>query len=184
MEYAVALLEAIGDRSMCVSVGAARLTDLPGRFPPGLVQLWQNHGWCAYAGGLFWTIDPDEVAEVLREWPTLPAEAYALARDGLGNLFLSIKGEVHRLDIHHNRKDVIAMTIDFFLDMKIFNPSFKSDYLEADLFRAANARLGPLGPRECYAYFPALAMGGTERIESLRKVSFLEHLAFLAQTVT
>jgi hypothetical protein len=181
MDSKLAVREAIGEPSICAPVPEERLVDLAGRFPALLVELWQSDGWCTYGEGLFWTVDPGEVAGVLREWQGWPEGAHAFARDAFGDIFLWVNGEVHRLDVHHSRMDLVALTIDFFFDMKIFNPEFKNEFLDAKRFKGAHKRLGNLGPGECYAYFPALVMGGTERIENLRKVKFLENLALLAQ---
>lgn len=61
-----------------------------------------------------------------------------------------------------------------------------TDMLEATqgapvLFARTLKKLSELSPGEVYGFFPALAMGGSARLDTLRKVKALEHLAFLAQ---
>lgn len=37
---------------------------LPGR----LLGYWEESGWCGYADGLFWTVDPRAYEPVLEAW--------------------------------------------------------------------------------------------------------------------
>jgi len=181
MNYSQSLITAIGDKSNCVSVSEERLNELARRFPEGLVEMWRADGWCSYGNGLFWMVDPDEVTPLLADWPNLPDGSIAFARDSYANVFLRIGDEVQRLNVHYDVLDLVALTTEFFFDLKIHNPKFIIDFLEGKLFRAARRRLGDLAMGECYAFVPPLALGGSKEIDSIKKVRFLEHLAILAQ---
>jgi hypothetical protein len=53
----------------------------------------------------------------------------------------------------------------------------------AHQFLSALERLGYCAYDECYGYFPALALGGSEKVENLQKVKLREHLSLLFQMV-
>lgn len=36
--------------------------------PDQLLSYWQEEGWCSYANGLFWTVDPDEYEDPFNKW--------------------------------------------------------------------------------------------------------------------
>ena len=55
--------------------------------------------------------------------------------------------------------------------------------LKASLFERARELLGPPERDECYAFEPALALGGPGTLETIRRVQLREHLGILAQLV-
>lgn len=175
------LKTAIGDKSNCIQIPEARLDKFARRFSKDFIDMWRTDGWCSYGNGLFWTVDPDEVMPLIIDWHELPDGAIVFARDAFANLFLVVGDEVHRLDVHHDVLDIVTLTTEFLFDLKIYNPKFVDDFLEGKLFRKANRRLGDLAAGECYAFVPALVLGGSGKIENIKKVKFLEHIALLAQ---
>jgi hypothetical protein len=40
------------------------LARFQGKLPDQLLAFWDEHGWCGYADGLFWTVDPQEYESV------------------------------------------------------------------------------------------------------------------------
>jgi hypothetical protein len=50
-----------------------------------------------------------------------------------------------------------------------------------NFFEPAKNKLGSLEPDEMYGFIPALAFGGTLRLENIQKVKTLEHLTLLSQ---
>jgi hypothetical protein len=62
------------------------------------------------------------------------------------------------------------------------------DYTEEPMYRRCQAMHGPLQPKECYGFFPALAIAGVDsmfrRVENIKRIKALEHFSFLAQLST
>jgi hypothetical protein len=63
-----------------------------GKLPDRLLQYWEEYGWCGYADGLFWTVNPQEYEPVLEAWigntPFMEEDAYHLiARSAFGKLY-------------------------------------------------------------------------------------------------
>lgn len=181
MDFSALLTSAFGGAVSTSPVAPDELARLPGVFPDEFVQMWSIAGFAEYAEGRFRLLDPAQVAPILAGWPGLSPGALPFARDGFGNLFLVVDGEVHRLDVHRNVLDLVTLDVPFFFDMKIFNPSFAADFLESDLHSRVQSRLGATGRGEMFSFTPALVMGGKKTVKSARKVQFLEHLHLLAQ---
>ncbi len=64
-----------------------------GKLPEKLLEYWQAYGWCGYAKGLFWTVDPDEWEDELDAWigdtEFMERDAYyVIARTAFGELIL------------------------------------------------------------------------------------------------
>jgi len=63
-----------------------------GKLPDQLLTYWAEHGWCGYADGLFWNVNPQEYEPVLEAWigdtPFIEQDAYhIIARGAFGDIF-------------------------------------------------------------------------------------------------
>ena len=86
-------IEAFGEATDRVEVPATSIEKWRGKLPDQLLSYWQEEGWCAYANGLFGTVDPDEYEDLLDEWlkntklEQLDA-FHVIARSAFGNLYV------------------------------------------------------------------------------------------------
>lgn len=163
-----------------------------GKLPDQLLAYWQEHGWCGYAGGLFWTVDPQEYEQVLKAWvgdtAFMKKDAYhIIARSAFGKLYFWGERTGHSLKVFAPgayclpRNDATqADDLDFELRM-FFSARTRRENDFADLFAPALKKLGPLAHDEMYGFVPALALGGPSDLKHLQKVKAVEHLVFLAQ---
>jgi hypothetical protein len=73
-------------------VSEASMARFRGKLPEQLLAYWEQYGWCGYADGLFWTVDPQEYEPVLEAWigdtPFMEKDAYhVIARSAFGKLY-------------------------------------------------------------------------------------------------
>ncbi|WP_426342232.1 GAD-like domain-containing protein [Pseudoduganella sp. S-14] len=61
-------LEKMGPTVHKRCVPAQSVERFRGKLPDQLLAYWEEHGWCGYADGLFWTVDPSEYQPVLEAW--------------------------------------------------------------------------------------------------------------------
>src|SRR5450631_862457 len=64
-----------------------------GKLPDQLLKYWHEYGWCGYADGLFWTVNPEEYEPALDAWigdtRFMEQDAYhVIARGAFGDLYL------------------------------------------------------------------------------------------------
>lgn len=171
-----------------------------GKLPDRLVSYWEEHGWCGYADGLFWTVDPQEYEPVLESWigdmEFMEQDAYhIIARSAFGELcFWGEKSgdSLTILPLHalafptdgseeYIRKGVGDEALSCFFAAHDRQDFDMEDDAEQPLFARALKKLGPLKPDEMYGFVPALAFGGSATLKNLQKVKAVEHLVFLAQ---
>lgn len=166
-----------------------------GKLPDQLLAYWQEYGWCGYADGLFWTVNPHEYEPVVEAWlgdtPFMEEDAYHLiARSAFGDIYFF--GERHGRKLHIIAADSCMMTPrkgiqDLSLSIRAFFGSQNReacDFSDANgslLFAPALKKLGSLKPGEMYGFVPALALGGPATLDHLQKVKAVEHLVLLAQ---
>lgn len=186
-----------GDATFREAVSDAQAARFDGRLPGRLLSLWREEGWCAYADGMFWTVDPERHQGLVDAWlhgtRFQAIDTYlAIARSAFGHLYLW--GERHRRSMvvacpAHALIGVESQLRSTAMDPDMATGLFFScrtrrnvditDVSGRGLFRQALQALGPLGPDDLYAFDPPLAAGGMRRVEQLRIANLHAHLSLL-----
>jgi hypothetical protein len=166
-----------------------------GTLPDQLLAYWDEHGWCGYADGLFWTVNPQEYEPVVEAW--LEGTRYAendsyhlIAIGAFGDLYLwgertgnslsVVAPDAIALPSRHRDLELNQYVRLFFSSMNTGTNDF-SDTEGNPLFARALEKLGRLKEGEMYGFAPALALGGPASLDHLQKVKAVEHLVLLAQ---
>jgi hypothetical protein len=167
-----------------------------GKLPEQLLAYWQEHGWCGYADGLLWTVDPEEYEPVVQAWigktRFMQEETFhIIARSAFGKLyFWGEQSGGDKLNIIApdsfalSRACLPAKDLDHAARVFFGAKSRDAADYEADegpLFAPALATLGRLAHDEMYGFVPALALGGAPALQNLQKVDAVAHLILLAQ---
>lgn len=180
-------------------VPAEKVEKFRGELPDKLLEYWQEHGWCGYAQGLLWTVDPDDWDDTLEAWigETRFMELdsfHVIARTAFGELVLWGKSTGQSLKIVPAYAQAFpAFDAQTFArrgpdkDLQLFFSSSSReayDLKDVDgqpLFARALAKLGPLDHDTMYGFVPALALGGEPSLDRLQKLNAYVHLDILAQ---
>lgn len=180
-------------------VPAGAMERFRGRLPDQLLTYWQAYGWCGYAQGLLWTVNPGEWADTLAAWlaPTPFAgmdQFHVIARSAFGELVVwgEASGECMKIVPAHGWlfpafDDERFQSVGPDLAVQLFfATSSRSTYDTTlddgtSLFERALAKLGPLDHDTLYGFSPALALGGELTVANLQKVNALAHLDILQQ---
>jgi hypothetical protein len=170
-----------------------------GKLPDKLLQYWEAYGWCSYANGLFWTVDPDEWEGALEDWigdtPFMERDAYyVIARSAFGKLVLwgTNSGQSLKIttayglaypsyDPDEFKEDGPDLTLQLFFSSSSREQYDMTDMEDKPLFEQALARLGPLDHDTMYGFVPALALGGESSLDRLQKLDAHVHLSILSQ---
>ncbi|MCY1445224.1 GAD-like domain protein [compost metagenome] len=162
------------------------------KLPGQLLLYWKEHGWCGYADGIFWTVNPQEYESILAQWLTATGvegqdSYYVIARSAFGELYvwgerggycLTISSVMARYALRASK--FTGEKKDF--GVKVFFSFLRPDHNDLDgLFKPALEKLGQLNSDEMYGFVPALALGGAMELRNLQKVKTIEHLEFLSQ---
>ncbi|PWS54959.1 MULTISPECIES: GAD-like domain-containing protein [unclassified Pseudoalteromonas] len=174
-----------------------------GRLPERLIEYWKEYGFCGWGDGIFWLVNPSEYHDILQTWLQGTEFAkreeqgidsyYVIGRSAFGDLIVWGSTSGQSIDINSNfgmlfptdnstdlEEDGETLTVDLFFASMSKEPLDEKDVDEKLLFERAYKELGPLDSDEMYAFVPALALGGTNKLENLKKVKVIEHLNFLA----
>lgn len=180
-------------------VPSEKIEKFRGKLPDKLLEYWQEFGWCGYAKGLFWTVDPDEWEDELDAWigdtEFMERDAYyVIARTAFGELILwgektgqSLKAITAYGMIFpaFNSEEFSRRGPD--KSIQLCFACFSRDAFDlkdsngVPLFERALERLGPLDYDTMYGFVPALALGGDPKLENLQKLDAHVHLDILSQ---
>jgi hypothetical protein len=144
-----------------------------------IFDLWQEDGWCGYGDGFLWTIDPSMLAHIFAEG----SEGVAFLRTAMGGVFYSKGQEVRYLDILAGDTSEVFNRMSSLFDTLLLDEDYVNDALRYDLFAEALPKLGRLDRTECYGFLPPLPMGGSESLDTLKRVKLREHLAIVIQAL-
>jgi len=192
-------IEEFGEATQRTEVPKASFDRWRGKLPDQLLAYWNDEGWCSYANGLFWTVNPDDYEDLVDEWlhDTFLEqidEFQVIARSAFGELFLWGKKTGGSVTILCATHSIICLSAnlkrrmddpDFYLRTFFSNKSIDRCDLDDEsgipLFERALAMLGPLEPDEVYGFEPAVILGGKMRLENLAKLKLDVHLTILRQ---
>lgn len=172
-----------GPPTSCEQPTDEELRRYEGRLPEALLTLWREVGRCAYGDGLLWFSDPEQFRDIVDDWVDFEPEAtHVFLRTAFAHLYLWYDGSAYSLDVQRGGLSQVTDDIEL-LFVLLGDEEIRERILRAPLFAEVNPRLGPLARDECYAFVPALALGGPGTPETVEKVKIREQLGILAQVV-
>lgn len=191
-EYYSLFIKEVGEPMFRQEVPPSSIERYRGKLPGKLLEYWAEHGWCGYGEGIFWTVNPHDYEGILAsfiEGTALEGRDiyHVIARGAFGDLYLCGEKTGCSVDIASfvsrysaSFYDSTKWTLDnevehFFLGVDREGNDF------GDFFKPALKRLGMLAHDEMYGFVPALAFGGSSKLENIEKVKSVEHLMLLSQ---
>lgn len=193
-------IEEFGEATNRREVPAESIEAYRGKLPDALLALWQEEGWCAYADGLIWTVNPSDYEDVLDEWlaGTFLAELddfHVFARSAFGSLYLCggktgasvrLLCSIHAIgaltrELKPKSVGQVNSSLESFFGAAEPEHFDLTDESGGRLFKRALKALGPLTHEEIYGFEPAIVAGGNLRLENLRRVAAHPHLMILRE---
>lgn len=153
------------------------------RLPAEFLDLLAEQGSGGYAGGLFWTVSPDSLGDLLDDWLEEPAKAAVFARTAFGELFLWQEGAAWYLNVQKGSVTKVVSSMELFFNGFLLDSNIEKKVFRRPLFGKALKKLGALADDEVYAFTPALALGGSQDADSLKKAKLREYLGVLSELV-
>ncbi|WP_312387822.1 GAD-like domain-containing protein [Pseudomonas sp.] len=193
------MIDNLGEATSRREVPAASIDKYQSKLPPALLGYWREEGWCSYADGLFWIVDPDAYKATLDMWLqgsglTEIDNYHVIARDAFGSLYAWGERYQRKITVSSLAGGIVALKNQLRKSnpqpdrsLGIFLGSTSRDSLDFDdnqgrpLFQRALAKLGPVAEDEMYAFEPALCIGGKADLEHMVKLNLEVHLMILDQ---
>lgn len=193
------MIDNLGEATSRREVPAASIDKYQSKLPPALLGYWREEGWCSYADGLFWIVDPDPYKATLGMWlqgsGLVEIDSYhVIARDAFGSLYAWGERYQRKITVSSLAGGIVALknqlqkpnpqpdrSLGIFLGSTSRDSLNFEDSLGKPLFERALAKLGPVAEDEMYAFEPALCIGGKADLEHMVKLNMNVHLMILDQ---
>lgn len=168
---------------------AEKLAQFQGKLPEELLAFWKKYGFGNYGGGLLKIIDPTDYVDTLTLWLGQQEDCFPILMTGFGTLFIYRKlsetaDDICLLDIHYRRSGSFSTGFSDFFEHILPAEPFAEQFLPVDLFQQASVKHGSLAENEIFFFAPALALGGAESIQYIKKGNAVVHQHLLFEMGT
>lgn len=168
---------------------AEKLAQFQGKLPEELLAFWKKYGFGNYGGGLLKIIDPTDYVDTLTLWLGQQEDCFPILMTGFGTLFIYRKlsetaDDICLLDIHYRRSGSFSTGFSDFFEHILPAEPFAEQFLPVDLFQQASVKYGGLAENEIFFFAPALALGGAESIQYIKKGNAVVHQHLLFEMGT
>ncbi len=152
--------------------------------PDVLLEFWEMDGLRCYGKGLVSFVDPSEYDGLVRDhFPDKAGDWHIYLRTAFGYMFAydSSKSECVRINpITGGTSQGVGIIPDH-VDLDFDDRGALRDIHWRRLHRRAVRRYGTLEHDQCWAFVPAVLLGGTVSVKSMEKVNALAQIDFLLQ---
>lgn len=152
--------------------------------PGFLLDIWENSGICSFGNGFIWTVNPDDYTDILPKLGEQYKNAVAVLRTGLGTVFFKQGDEYLFFDpVYLDVSSLQNVPLEIIMNYTIGDKRPANELFYQKLYEKALKRLGPPAFDECFAFVPAIALGGEMNEENLQKMKLREQLILLTQLI-
>ncbi|WP_217560324.1 T6SS immunity protein Tdi1 domain-containing protein [Paenibacillus sp. GbtcB18] len=148
--------------------------------PAQVVEVWRNFGFGGINDGYLRVVNPDDFQEVLNDTYNRNQRAIPLFTTAMGDILVWEDEYLLSLNYRKHEVNVVAKNFKFF-----FNDIFDDYYLNNALgwapYPDAIKKYETPAFDECFGYVPLLGLGGTEKVENLKKVKLIEHIYLITE---
>jgi hypothetical protein len=154
------------------------------RLPGYMINVWQTYGFGSYAEGLFSFSSPEPFETILDTYFGKNHSYTVIGHSSFGDLLIWDNEKPSILSFNSAVGRGVRMAsdgnINGFFKYGMDDDEFYKVH-KFSLHKKAVKELGQLEEGQVFGFFPALSMGGKEKLENIKVVQIREYLAMLAE---
>ena len=151
--------------------------------PDELTKIWEEYGFGRLVRGYLKVINPEDYQELLNETYFRGNISIPILTTAFGDIVTLEEGQYIGMVKYKNGNFVIlAKSFKRFMQ-NLGDNYFLEKYFQIPQYTEAINKLGKLEQDECFGYAPLLGLGGSERVDNLKKVKIREHIELISQMV-
>lgn len=152
-------------------------------FPNALIRIWEQYGFARLMEGYLKVINPENYQELLMETYFRGNISVPIFTTAFGDIVTLEEGQYIGLIKYKNGNFVmLAKNLERFVK-NLEDDYFVDKYFQIPQYTEAVNKLGKLEKDECFGYVPLLGLGGSEKIENLKKAKIREYIELISQMV-
>lgn len=153
--------------------------------PNEILNVWIQYGFGNFFGNYLKAVNPDDYQDIVKETYVRNQNTTVLFTTAMGDLILwENNGEneqyVILVNYRKGKTKVLASRFELFLRF-LEDDSFKARALDWQPYPEAVNQYGKPDFDECFGYAPLIGLGGSEKVENLKKVKIIEHIYLITQ---
>ncbi|QWW71202.1 GAD-like domain-containing protein [Rhizobium sp. WYJ-E13] len=161
--------------------GAEQISAYADLLPEEILQAWRENGWCSYGDRLLWMVDPGQFSDIIGDLAEFEkGTPVVFVRSAFAHLYIWCDGAAYSFDVHHGSLSRVTDNI-VVMFMLMCDEEVREKILRSSQYKRMAPALGPPDRDECYAFEPALQLGGSGADDTIRRVKIREHLGILSQ---
>ena len=151
--------------------------------PDELAKIWEDYGFCRLLGGYLKVINPEDYQELLNETYFRGNISVPILTTAFGDIVTLEEGQYIGM-VKYKSGNFLMLAKNF----KRFVQNLEDDYFLEKYFQISQYtdtvnKLGKLEQDECFGYVPLLGLGGSEKVDNLKKVKIREYIELISQIV-
>lgn len=152
------------------------------RLPQILVPSIEKYGWSSFGDGLFRFHPLHEHAFLMDAWFGAGNPWSVLIRTALGDLISFSRDQICIVNSHFLQFYIYnGISVDSFFNRMMTASRYIERSMNSKFISKCQTKLGPVGPNEIYAPVPTLALGGSMRLGSMRRVDAIPYFNMISQ---
>ncbi|MBB6716820.1 T6SS immunity protein Tdi1 domain-containing protein [Clostridium gasigenes] len=151
--------------------------------PAELLSVWREYGFGCMLDGYLKVINPDEYRPIIEMSYFRADVSVPILITAFGDIITWEENKY--IGIIRYKKgsfQIISSGFKYFFN-DLQDDYFIEKYLEIDRYNEATKNIGLLQYDECFGYVPLLGLGGSEKVENLKRVKIKEHIELITQMV-
>lgn len=147
--------------------------------PKDLIDIWITKGFGTLMNGYLKVIDPDEYYEVFKDSYFESDISIPILATAFGDIITWTSNKYVGI-VQYRYLDFDTMITDFDMFLMLLNDEgFIKTFFSVEMYEEAVKTYGELKFDECFGFVPILPLGGSEKVENLKKVKIKEHIAVI-----
>lgn len=150
-----------------------------GKIPDELLSVWRDDGTGTLLSGYLKIINPDDFQDILEESYFRSDVSIPIFATSMGDIITWEENRyLRKLNYRMGVFEGVSAGFEFFFS-DLESDYFKEKYLDFPIYQEAANALGEPAYDECFGYVPLLALGGSDKVENLKKVKLKEHILLI-----
>lgn len=153
--------------------------------PEDLIEAWKTYGYGTFMNGYLKIINPDEFSFLVNESYLRSDGTVPIFSTSMGDIILFEKDEnlesyIVMINYRKGKTKVLASKYSLFLRF-LEEEAFRQKALDWLPYPEALESYKEPEYDECFGYTPLLGLGGSEKVENLKKVKLKEHILIITE---
>ena len=154
-----------------------------GELPDELIKIWEDNGLARLMGGYLKVVNPEDYQELLKETYFRGNISVPILVTAFGDIVTFEEGQyIGMVKYKNGNFAMLAKNFKRFIQ-NLGDDYFLEKYFQIPQYIEAVNKLGKLEQDECFGYVPLLGLGGSEKIQNLKKVKIREYIELISQLV-